>query len=262
MKCSKFLLILCLTLCQQVSHSQCSNWIIDNAVVAGNQLVKTKPMTLVVRGNYTYSIEFKATDRGIQAKMVSKAGVEFNQDDEVIFMDRLETRKSYRFTEMGELKRVGSTPIHENLLQMDMAAIKWMNSTPPTTIYIKSNTSNEMRKFTVNPNRQAEFTQLIKCFYNTLDPSKVKDIKLEGNDLSARSGSRAISSTSAGPRKVADISLLNDKELGDLKAQLAEAKIALKTEIENERKKADQIKSNLKEEVAAELCSRSPKKCR
>ena len=91
-----------------ISYGQsCSSVIVDNVVVGGAQLLKTKPITLVVRGNYSYSMELMANDHGIQAKMSSLAGVELNQDDEIIFMNIADKRKSFRFIEMGEISKKG-----------------------------------------------------------------------------------------------------------------------------------------------------------
>ena len=101
---------------------------------------------LVVRGNYSYSIELSNDTRGVTAKMFSKGGEEFNQNDEIIFMDFNQIRKSYRFMEMGELSQDAGKPVHSNSLQLDLAAIEWLSGNDITTIYIKNNVSNQMRE--------------------------------------------------------------------------------------------------------------------
>ena len=175
-------------------------------------------------------------------------------------MDNNDARKSYRFIEMGEMSRQGSgTPVHQNTLQLDLAAIEWFSKVPIKTLYIKNNISNEMRKFTVNVSRQTEFHTLAKCFHNSLDVSKVNNVVLSDNDRSATPGAsgKPISSTPSGVRRVTDISLLNDEELIALRKELEETKKQLREEINAERAKAEEIKTNLREEVslAKETCS-------
>ena len=121
--------------------SQCANLITDDRVLDGTHILKTTTQTLVVRGKYSYSISLQSGTRGITARMFSKAGVEFNQDDEIIFMDVNQQRRSYRFIDIGEMKREGVTPVYHNLLQLDMAAIEWFEKGNITTIYIKNNIS-------------------------------------------------------------------------------------------------------------------------
>ena len=166
----------------------CGSIITENKNIGGTQILKSKQQMMVVRGTYSYSLEFINTEKGVLANVYSKSGVEFNQDDEIIFMDKNKTRKSYRFIEMGELIRRGGTPVHQNVLQLDLAALNWFSTALMNTIYIKNNISNKMFKFTVNPNRQAEFKHLATCFNNSLDKTKVRDTKLVGNDFSPTNG--------------------------------------------------------------------------
>ena len=49
-------------------------------------------------------------EKGILAKVFSKGGVDFNQGDELIFMDQAKIRRSYRFIEMGEVSRATGAP--------------------------------------------------------------------------------------------------------------------------------------------------------
>jgi hypothetical protein len=161
---------------------ECNALIVRNVNIGGTHIVQTVSQVLVVRGNYSYSIELLNDDKGLRAKIISKSGVEFNQEDEIIFVDSTMERRSYRFVEMGEMITDGSVPIYQNVLQLNMTAVEWLAASFITTIYIRNNVSKEMRKFTVNPNRQSEFRQLATCFYQTLDPSKVVDVKIADTD--------------------------------------------------------------------------------
>ena len=69
-------------------HAQnCSGQIADDKVIEGIHILRTNAITMVVRGNYSYSIELINDNKGVTATVYSKNGVEFNQDDEIIFMD-------------------------------------------------------------------------------------------------------------------------------------------------------------------------------
>ena len=247
-----------------VANSQnCSNIIAENKTISGTHILRTNPQTIVVRGNYTYSMELMNDDKGILGKVYSKAGVTFNLDDEVIFMDYGGNRKAYRFIEMGEMDRSGGTPVHQNVLQLDLTAVKWFAKTTISTIYIKNNISNEMRKFTVNSNRQTEFRNMANCFVSSLNTSLINDKPLVGNDLSTRS---KISSTSPRPEegtKSGDpisktrsgnnpqsIEELDDGELARLRKELKQTKDQLRAEIQAERDKADNAKQLMAEEVS------------
>ncbi len=160
----------------------CAKSLVSNKKVNGVQMLETKFQTLVIRGSYAYSVSFTHTDKGLFATMRSEGGVEFNQDDEIIIMDKSGSRKSYRFEGMGELKNKGGVPVYINKLRINLEAISTIATSYITTIYIKNNVSNKMRKFTLTAKRRKELQMLGKCFYTALDKSKVKDVVLD-NDL-------------------------------------------------------------------------------
>ena len=112
----------------------CPGLIVENKTLGSSQILKSKDQTIVIRGTYSYSIEFNTSTSGIVAKVYSNGGVEFNQDDEIIFTDITKKRQSYRFVEMGEVKKSGNTPIFINTLQLDMAAIDWFANTKINTL--------------------------------------------------------------------------------------------------------------------------------
>ena len=101
----------------EFSAQNCGVYIVENKMLAGVQQIRTQTNVLVVRSDFSYSIEFVNTIKGVQAKAVSKGGVELNQDDEIIFMDMAGTRKAYRFVEMDNLETQSGIPVHSNMLQ-------------------------------------------------------------------------------------------------------------------------------------------------
>ncbi|MBL7794670.1 MAG: hypothetical protein JNK77_20210, partial [Saprospiraceae bacterium] len=192
----------------------CGAWIAENKVVGGTHILKSHPVTLVVRGNYSYSIEIMSDDRGIIAKMYSKAGVEFNQEDELIVLDMGQNRRSFRFIGMGEMTQDKGTPVHQNILQLDLPAVQWFSSSDIATLYIKNNISNEMRKFTVNPNRQLELRQAATCFMQMIDKSKVVEVDITEVAKPTTDGKeKPISATKTNVKKPVDMSSLSDDEL-------------------------------------------------
>ena len=140
--------------------AQCSDIIKSAQPFEDMVMVKTNWQFLVVRGSYTYGLDLENTEDGIIANFTSKGGVELDEGDEIIFADAAHNREPYRFVAMGEVHSEGGMPLNTNVLQLDKAAIERFASTRITVIYIKNNSRNEMRKFTVNANRQAEFQQM------------------------------------------------------------------------------------------------------
>ncbi len=226
----------------------CDQIIADNRMLKGIQLLTTQQFTLIIRGTYSYSIEFINDELGITAKMFSKGGVQFNRDDEIIFMDANRNRKSYRFINMNVIEKQGNTPVHQNILQLDLAAIKWFANASIHTFYIKNNTSNQMRKMTVNPNRQADLMKQANCFLQYLDEGGIREVNLTtSNRPTTRTITQSgdpISATTPTSIRTTDISQLNDEELAQLQRELVETKRKLRAEIEAERKKTERNKKH------------------
>ncbi|RMF22604.1 MAG: hypothetical protein D6765_14100, partial [Bacteroidetes bacterium] len=132
----------------------CTSLIAEDKNIQGTHVLRTYPQTIVVRGSYSYSIEFSSDDQGVFARMYSKAGVTFNPDDEIIFLDASGNRRAYRFVGMGEVTTEGGTPVHHNTLQLNLDAVRWLSEIAITTIYIKNNVNNTIRKLPLIPNRQ------------------------------------------------------------------------------------------------------------
>ncbi|RMF00759.1 MAG: hypothetical protein D6772_05905, partial [Bacteroidetes bacterium] len=241
------------------AQDDCAALIVDNRVINQIHILKSQAQTLVVRGSYSYAITLMSDDKGITALMESKGGIEFNQGDEVIFMDANRTRRSYRFTGMGEMLNEGGIPVYTNYLQLAMTAAEWFANSKITTIYLKNNISNEMRKFTLTQSRLQEFNALAACFYQLLDPTKVVDKGKAGFLLPSSGNSTRTTSAVTANHSDAGIAAASggaglpstDAELERLRQDLHTTKEQLRAEIAAERARAEQIKRNLQEEVAA-----------
>lgn len=237
----KFLtgLFLTLGICQAtvLLSQNCESQIIEDRVIGNMHVLKTNPQTVVVRGTYTYSLDLRNDNNGIVARVYSKGGELFNQNDELIFIDDQQNRRSYRFVEMGEMSKDGGSPVHQNTLQLDLSAIEWFSTSMMSIIFIKNNVKNQMLKFTVNPNRQTDFQLMANCFYQKLDKNMVKDVQLTGSILSSSGDGGPVSKTSSSNqvlqgggtvKRVADISQLNDQELAELYDELRKTKQRVK----------------------------------
>ena len=71
--------------------------VVDETTDGKTQLLKTKSLTLVKRGNYSYAIEFINDQSLLVAKITSYSGVKFNKGDQVIFMNDAKTRVAVNF---------------------------------------------------------------------------------------------------------------------------------------------------------------------
>ena len=161
-----------------ITNSNCKDLIAADETIDGNiQVLKTRTKTLVKRKNYTYTIEFINDQRGIVAKVYSYNGVRLKKGDQIIFMDDSFNRGAYSFIEKGKKAMDGETLTHSNILKIDRTAIDWffksnktlnparyVSNKTITTIYIKDNNKNELRKFTIDESRSATFKQLANCF--------------------------------------------------------------------------------------------------
>ncbi|PJA63340.1 MAG: hypothetical protein CO161_01615, partial [Candidatus Portnoybacteria bacterium CG_4_9_14_3_um_filter_44_9] len=70
--------------CETLTAQDCSSMIFENKVVGGIHVLRTNPQIVVVRGTYTYSIDFRSDNLGLMAKVYSQGGEIFNQNDEMI----------------------------------------------------------------------------------------------------------------------------------------------------------------------------------
>lgn len=167
-------LLITLLINSTIQAQDCSGIIQENKKISGIQIVRTDLVTIVVRGGYNYGIEFFTDEKGIYARMTSVGGIEFNQDDQVVFVDFTGKERAYKFINLGEVVP-GNVPTHRNNLQLDLEAINWLSSTTITGVNLVNFVDRQKYKFTINPNRQSEFRNLCICFSNVIETAAVKN---------------------------------------------------------------------------------------
>ncbi len=144
-------ILLLITLLPSISTAQdCSKIIKENKKITGTQIASTSQLAVVIRGGYTYFIEFFTNEKGIFAKFTSQGGIEFNQDDQVVFVDAGGKERAYKFTGMDELVP-GAVPTHRNNLRLDLEATQWLAEANITGINFINFVDRQKYKFTINP---------------------------------------------------------------------------------------------------------------
>ena len=215
-----------------IEAQNCAGLLPDNRVVGSTHYLRSSSITMIIRGDYSYNLELFNNEKGVQARVTSKNGVELNQNDEIIFANVNNNRMTYRFVEMGDLL---SAKTYQNVLQLDVAAVTWLAENNVATVYILSKTTYEMRKLTIPDIRQTEIRSVAVCFNQTLDKSRVKNsvISTESTGFKQSAGTTPSVSNAGGVAggqstvvRKADINQLNDQELKDLRKELADTKEA------------------------------------
>jgi hypothetical protein len=151
------------------TQTDCKTAILVNEInEKGIQLLQTKRQMLIERGNYKYAIEFIHDERGLLAKVYSINGVSLKKGDEVFFMSNSKDRVAFRFIEKGKASTIEGVNANYNVLKLDSQIIHWFATAQMTTVYIKDNTKNEMRKFTLSEAHSMSFSHLSTCFKSNL----------------------------------------------------------------------------------------------
>ena len=238
-----------------IGAQNCGGLLPDNRVVGNTHYLRSSSITMIIRGDYSYNIEFFNNEKGVHARVTSKNGIELNQNDEIIFADANNNRKTYRFIEMGDLI---SPKTYQNVLQLDVAATSWFAENNVATVYLLSKTTYELRKLTIPDIRQAEFRSVSVCFNQTLDKSKVQNTVVNTTSTGfkpAAGTTPSVSGTNANGQpnviRKADISQLNDQELNDLRKELAKTKEDIRAEITAERERGAKEKQKVQEDILA-----------
>ena len=153
-------------------------------------------------------------------------------------------------------------PVYTNTLQLDEDAIKWFASNTMSTIYVRNNTTRQMRKFSVNPDRKNEFKGFAACFYKAIKKGDIVENKIKSslgspsaskpkNTAKAEKNTASSSNNSnSNSSNVNAADIKNDEEVKSLTDELMATKARLREEIQKEKEKAEKEKARLREDVA------------
>jgi flagellar biosynthesis GTPase FlhF len=243
-----FFVTLCCFIFPVILYSQsCDHLMAKDQLINGIHHLQTKSQTMVVRGNYIYSLELVSDNKGLSAVFYSKGGVRLHQNDELIFIDIHQKRNTYRFSGIITAGREGNAPVNSNWLQLDLEAVKWMATNEMAVLYIKNNQANEMRKFTMTSARQREFKQLAACFLAALQKDKIIESDIESSDAAPWLSDEKEKKDQK--KQTAEAPPLNDQELRDLRRELEATKQKIREQIEAEYQKAEEVKQQIAEEI-------------
>lgn len=222
-----------------LQSQSCSKYITKNIQNQGYQSVTTKSIRLVFRSNYFYSIQYILDQNGMRARFISENGVELNQDDELILVNKNGVRKVFVFYGPGQLKKKRNVGIEfTNHIKLGIDDIKWISSHSIQTIYVKNNYNLQMRKFTLSSATSGDFLMMSKCFAALVDPEAI-------NSKSESKPTAIVPPES--PSSNAKIS--EDEELKQLESDLAQAKASVRKSIEREYEKLEAVKEQIANEI-------------
>ena len=126
--------LFCVTLSAQ--DSSCSDLIAGNKTIGSTQFLTTNFVRMIVRSNYTYSMCFKSDEKGLFILVQTFNGGILNVNDEIIFIDKSNVRRRFRFSRSGHIVTVNGSPVFENALQIDHESALWFAENPISTFYV------------------------------------------------------------------------------------------------------------------------------
>jgi hypothetical protein len=142
-----------------LSNSDC-----NSIITKSKTSIRSDRLTLVRRGDYSYSIRFATQDGNILAFLTSENGVELKKRDELILMTTDRSRIQFTFCLSQSLSNPTNKAINEQWFEMDHEDLVWLVSNSIKSIYIKDNGANRMIKFNVDVKRQKALKKLAFCF--------------------------------------------------------------------------------------------------
>ncbi len=172
--------LLCVVLsffCFTTAYAQdCSSSIKDAHQLGQAQLVRSQVKILVMRGVDAYSTQFVCDKSGLQLKVFSKGSTRLDAGDELIFGSSAGDFLNIAFENIAEESKVGENTVSINSLQLDQESLQWLNSHSISTLYIRlAANQDQLRKYTLDPQRQSDFTEMIRCFKQTLQAELIND---------------------------------------------------------------------------------------
>jgi hypothetical protein len=232
----------------------CGKVIKENKKVNGIQSASTSQLSIVIRSGYIYFLELFTDETGIYARLTSQGGIEFNRDDQVVFVDAGGQERAFKFIGNDERVPGSSVPTHKNKLGLDTESLKWIGESNIVGINFINFVDRQKYKFTVNADRQLELKNLVNCFLSILekDVSESASSAVPTKPESAPSGGTSTGKPGAPAKPGAFPSgPATDSEVTALKSELEKTKERLRAEIKAEKDRAEATKAQIQQEVLA-----------
>lgn len=231
------------------------------------QLIRSQVKILVMRGVDAYSVQFLCDKSGLQLKLFSKGSNRLEEGDELIFGAQEAAFLNIAFETRAEQSKVGETPVSVNTLQLDSRSLEWLADHPISTLYIRKADQEQLRKYTLDPQRQNELNSLVDCFAQTLNselvsdrPSNAQEVKYPGAARKAGNYVRSESEEAENTLREAEshsalapqpnLSTAGDQDIAALQSEREKVKQA-REQLAAERAKLEEARLAVQEQVSA-----------
>lgn len=249
MKCTVlFLSILFVFTFTSTAYNQCDQLIRSNFLRGQTQFITTVERDLVVRGDFTYRVQLVSDARGIMLKMVSVDGMLLQRGDELILIDQTGKRQSLVFTERGTVTNNNNIPVSENFVSLSIGDLEWLSEVRIPHFFLRKSHENVMRKISVHSSRGGEFQQMVRCVLEVIDLDHIAVFEPAQITHASAPSSRPPTSTPAS--RPAGTTPSDDSEIQELQTEFVQTRERLRREIEAEHKRADEIKEQIRQQVA------------
>ncbi len=259
--------LLALSFSPSLLAQDCSTLIQDAHQIGQAQLVRSQVKILVMRGVDAYSVQFLCDKSGLQLKIFSKGSSRLEEGDELIFGAQDAAFLNIAFETRAEQSKVGETPVSVNTLQLDSGSLAWLANHDISTLYIRKADQEQLRKYTLDPQRQTELNGLVDCFAQTVKselvtnrPSNAQEVKYPGAARIAgnyvRSENQTADNTTdllarnSSPDNNQSLNVASDRDIAALKEEREKVKQA-REQLAAERDKLEAARLAVQEEVSA-----------
>lgn len=245
----------------------CSSLIQDAHQAGQAQLVRSQAKILVMRGVDAYSVQFLCDKSGLQLKIFSKGSTRLEEGDELIFGAQDAAFLNIAFETRAEQSKVGETPVSVNTLQLDSGSLEWLANHDISTLYIRRADQEQLRKYTLDPQRQSELNSLVDCFAQTVKselvtnrPSNAQEVKYPGaarvagnyvrSDIKEGQStpSSATGATTKGDNQA--LTAVSDRDIAALQSEREKVRQA-REQLAAERTKLEEARMAVQEQISA-----------
>ncbi len=220
----------------------CEDLMEPHAQVGERPVFRSRPLVLVVRGQYSYSIVLMRNEAGWMAQFFSRQGQNLQSGDELIFVDAVGERRSFTFVGQSRTRSDRGVPIFSNLLEMEASGLLWLANADLRTLLLRNNQKHEMRNFPIYESRAREFQRLTRCM-------------LELDEMETPGGLRGEQNADSRAEEEAALELrlqILRQQVEEEEARAAAVLDSLEQVIRTARERAEQVKRSFADSLLAE----------